>query len=149
MNPTGARHHDQGAAAVEFALVSVLLFTLLFGIIQYGYLFFQYQAAAASAHEGARLAAAGVDDCAGFGYAVYQSARSNGLSNASIKVVKVTWTPAPQARGGTALVEVLYDPTSFSAPFVPFPRSLDSQAVATIENPGAVSSNDCIWPNPF
>lgn len=31
--------HDQGAAAVEFALVSVVFFTLLFGMIQYGLFF--------------------------------------------------------------------------------------------------------------
>ena len=36
-----ARGSDDGAAAVEFALVSVLLFTLFFGIIQYGYFFLQ------------------------------------------------------------------------------------------------------------
>ncbi|MGH3990759.1 MAG: TadE/TadG family type IV pilus assembly protein, partial [Pseudonocardiaceae bacterium] len=51
-----ALRSDSGAAAVEFALVSVLLFTLLFGTVQYGYFFFQATAAEHAAREGAREA---------------------------------------------------------------------------------------------
>ena len=58
----GARG-DDGAAAVEFALVSLLLLTLLFGIIQYGYFFFQSTAAESAAREGARAAAVGIENC--------------------------------------------------------------------------------------
>lgn len=51
---------DSGAAAVEFALVSLLLLPILLGIISFGLFFWGYQAAEHAAREGARLAAVGV-----------------------------------------------------------------------------------------
>ncbi|MBN2841367.1 MAG: pilus assembly protein [Coriobacteriia bacterium] len=54
-----ARHRDDGAAAVEFALVAMLFFTLLFGAIQFGYTFFEYVSVAHAAREGVRWAALG------------------------------------------------------------------------------------------
>lgn len=56
-----ARHHDDGAAAVEFALIAVILFTLIFGAIQFGYAFFEYISVTHAAREGARWAALGAD----------------------------------------------------------------------------------------
>lgn len=53
---------DSGAAAVEFALVLMLLATLLFGIIQYGYTFFEYIQVAHAAREGVRWGALGSTD---------------------------------------------------------------------------------------
>ena len=50
---------DEGAAAVEFALISLLLFLLLFGLIEFGIGFFTQQGAAAAAREAARRAAVG------------------------------------------------------------------------------------------
>ena len=38
-NRTGEAPTDRGAAAVEFALVSTLLFTVIFGILKYGLYF--------------------------------------------------------------------------------------------------------------
>jgi len=52
-----ARSDDSGAAAVEFALVSLLLVTLLIGIIQFGYIFYQWVELTSAAREGARWAA--------------------------------------------------------------------------------------------
>ena len=40
---TRARRDQQGAVAVEFAMISLLLFTMLFGIIQYGLYFWAAQ----------------------------------------------------------------------------------------------------------
>lgn len=48
---------DEGASAVEFALISLLLFTILFGIIQFGHIFFQWLEITHAAREGARWAA--------------------------------------------------------------------------------------------
>jgi Flp pilus assembly protein TadG len=50
-------HREDGVAAVEFALVSGLLFMIVFGIIVFGLVFSQYQAFTAAAREGARVAA--------------------------------------------------------------------------------------------
>ncbi len=47
---------DSGAAAVEFALVSMVLIMLLAGIIQFGFLFNQWQQIEYAAREGARWA---------------------------------------------------------------------------------------------
>ena len=47
---------DRGAAAVEFALVSIPLFLLLFGIIQFGWAFYSQITISQAAREGARYA---------------------------------------------------------------------------------------------
>jgi Flp pilus assembly protein TadG len=54
----GARGQD-GAAAVEFALIVGVLVMLLFGMLQFGVAFFQLQNLRSAAREGARLAAVG------------------------------------------------------------------------------------------
>lgn len=48
---------ERGAAAVEFALVALLLVTLLLGIVQFGFLFYQWVQITHAAREGARWAA--------------------------------------------------------------------------------------------
>jgi Flp pilus assembly protein TadG len=54
---------EEGAAAVEFALVVGLLAVLLFGLLEYGLAFWQVQNLRAAAREGARVAAVrGSDD---------------------------------------------------------------------------------------
>ncbi|MCH7993958.1 MAG: pilus assembly protein [Planctomycetes bacterium] len=53
------RHHDRrrrGSAVVEFAVVLPLLLTILFGIIEYGYVFMVRQSLQHAAREGCRLA---------------------------------------------------------------------------------------------
>lgn len=50
---------EEGAAAVEFALVVGLLFVILFGIMEFGLAFFELQNLRSSAREGARAAAIG------------------------------------------------------------------------------------------
>jgi Flp pilus assembly protein TadG len=56
------QQNEDGAAAVEFALVALLLFTLLFGVIQFGFTFWEYIQVAHSAREGVRWAALGADE---------------------------------------------------------------------------------------
>ena len=48
---------EEGAAAVEFALVVSLLFVLLFGIMEFGLAFFELQNLRSATREGARAAA--------------------------------------------------------------------------------------------
>jgi Flp pilus assembly protein TadG len=47
---------DEGASAVEFALVALLLITLLTGLMQFGFFFMQYLEVVHAAREGARWA---------------------------------------------------------------------------------------------
>lgn len=49
---------ENGAAAIEFALIATILFMLLFGILQFGQFYSQYQVFQGAAREGARFAAA-------------------------------------------------------------------------------------------
>ena len=50
---------EEGAAAVEFALIAGLLFMLIFGMIEYGLAFFEMQSLRSATREGARVAAVG------------------------------------------------------------------------------------------
>lgn len=58
---SSSRHAEEGASAVEFALVSVVLIMFLVGICQFGFTFFQYLEVVHCAREGARWAALGTD----------------------------------------------------------------------------------------
>src|SRR5438309_158788 len=50
---------EDGAAAVEFAIVSTVLFMIVFGIIEFGRTYSQYEVMQGAAREGARRAAVG------------------------------------------------------------------------------------------
>jgi Flp pilus assembly protein TadG len=52
---------EDGAAAVEFALILGLLAILVFGLLEYGLAFWQVQNLRAATREGARVAAVGGD----------------------------------------------------------------------------------------
>lgn len=58
----GHEHADDGAAAVEFALVCGVLVLLLVGMIQFGLIFRSWLAMEHAAREGARAAALWVSD---------------------------------------------------------------------------------------
>ena len=53
------RRGQQGAAAVEFALVLPIMLLLLFGLIQYGYYFYSMQAGSSAVGDAARRIAVG------------------------------------------------------------------------------------------
>jgi Flp pilus assembly protein TadG len=57
MQVRGALAREDGVAAVEFALVAIPLFMVVFGIMVFGVVFSQYQAYTSAAREGARVAA--------------------------------------------------------------------------------------------
>jgi Flp pilus assembly protein TadG len=57
-----ALRSEDGAAAVEFALISTLLFLILFGIIEFGQAYSQYQVFQGAAREGGRVAAVSASD---------------------------------------------------------------------------------------
>jgi Flp pilus assembly protein TadG len=53
------RRREEGASAVEFAIIAPLLFILLFGILQFGIAFLHVQTIRTAVREGGRLAAVG------------------------------------------------------------------------------------------
>jgi hypothetical protein len=59
MRALGSRllHDQTGTTMVEFSIVMVLFFLLTFGLVEFGYLLYQYNSAAKAAQVGARLAA--------------------------------------------------------------------------------------------
>lgn len=115
---------DTGAAAVEFALVLVLFLTLVFGIIQYGYYFYQSQAASSTVREASRLAAVGISDCTTFRTSAVAAAAANGLGAGSNPTVTAAITGGSSSAaeiGDNVTVTFAYEPAVFGLPFLPFP----------------------------
>jgi Flp pilus assembly protein TadG len=80
------RRAQDGAAAVEFALVAPLLLMLLFGIISFGFVFAQKLALGNGARQGARLGVVSGVTCAQI-YSQAQSASSTiGMSSSAVSV---------------------------------------------------------------
>ncbi|MEX0832525.1 MAG: TadE family protein [Actinomycetota bacterium] len=52
---------ERGAAAVEFAIIMVVLLMVVFGIVEYGRIFSQIEVLESAAREGARVAAVQAD----------------------------------------------------------------------------------------
>jgi Flp pilus assembly protein TadG len=136
-----ALRRDEGAAAVEFALVSVL-FTILFGILQYGILLWQVQAATATVQDAARRTARGLDlpSCtqANLRAAFDLIGQSNGLPANAVQHASVVWgvSGATAQRNGTATITLVVAPTQIGLPFVPVPADLRPNASTLVEGVG-------------
>ena len=128
----GQRDQD-GAAAVEFALLLPLLVLLLFGLIQFGLAFNTKIQATNAAREGARMAVVGIDNWADVGggldfwQAVQQNAGVGDIDNCVLNTTDVV--------GGTLTVTFDY-PLDLVIPFMPNPPSWQTgraQATMRIE----------------
>jgi Flp pilus assembly pilin Flp len=115
---TGSRGED-GAAAVEFALLLPLLVVLLFGFIQFGTAFNTKIQATNAAREGARMAVVGIDNWADVGgVAFWQAVRQDaGLGDIDDCVLSTD-----DVVGGTLTVTFDY-PLDLAIPFMPNPPS--------------------------
>jgi Flp pilus assembly protein TadG len=128
----GQRDQD-GAAAVEFALLLPLLVLLLFGLIQFGIAFNTKIQATNAAREGARMAVVGIDNWAdvGGGLAFWQAVQQNaGVGDIDNCVLDTT-----DVVGGTLTVTFDY-PLDLVIPFMPNPPSWQTgtaQATMRIE----------------
>jgi Flp pilus assembly protein TadG len=149
---TPDRAPDEGAAAVEFALVSLLLLTILFGILQYGFFFFQAAGVGHGAREGARLASLGIPPttagCDAFASTV--QARAGG---ADLTRVEATFTDTDGGpgitRGDTVAVRVVWAPQNFGFLVVPFlGPTTDTTATTRIERTNNVEPVTCVDTNP-
>jgi hypothetical protein len=116
------RGNDRGAAAVEFALVLPLLVMLVFGIIQFGFVFNAYITVTQAAREGARMASVDKFDAAAV------KAGTTPLDQSKVTVSGPT--PWPVASGSYFSVTVRY-PYLLEIPFVPS-QSLDLSSTATM-----------------
>ena len=114
-----ARRDQEGAAAVEFALLLPLLVLLLFGMIEFGFAFNARIQATNAAREAARRAVVGIDDWSDVGglpfwQGVRQDAGVASISNCVLDTDDVL--------GGTLTVTFDY-PLNLRIPFMPNPPS--------------------------
>jgi Flp pilus assembly pilin Flp len=114
-----ARRDQEGAAAVEFALLLPLLVLLLFGMIEFGFAFNTRIQATNAAREAARRAVVGIDNWSDVGglpfwQVVRQDAGVGSISNCVLDTDDVL--------GGTLTVSFDY-PLNLRIPFMPNPPS--------------------------
>ena len=109
------RRDQRGAAAVEFALIAGVLVMLIFGMLQFGLVFFEIQNLRAATREGARIGAVG---------ALEQEIRdrvqsaSYGAMPANNGALSVTPAVCPEAPGidDTIRVEIDVNPSNPTLP---------------------------------
>jgi Flp pilus assembly pilin Flp len=114
-----ARRDQEGAAAVEFALLLPLLVLLLFGMIEFGLAFNTRIQATNAAREAARQAVVGIDNWSDVGglqfwQVVRQDAGVGSISNCVLATDNVL--------GGTLTVSFDF-PLNLRIPFMPSPPS--------------------------
>ena len=102
------RRGDDGASAVEFALVLPILVMLVFGIISFGIVFAQKLALANSTREAARASVVGVQSaqrttCLGLASQIRSTATTISMSGANINV-NVYYKADPTVTGNGTLV---------------------------------------------
>lgn len=139
------RHDEAGAAAVEFGIISVLLFTLLFGIMQYGFYFWAKQAGSAAVREGARRLAVAPNCTTIDDYVktrVGPASVTWGSATATFTNGEGNTGPAAEV-GDVVTLTVQFNAMDLDLPFVPFVADGDVQETAQsrVENvpttPGA------------
>lgn len=126
-SPT-ARRRDDGAVAVEFALIAPLLLLLVFGLIQYGFYFWSMQGGTSAAREAARRAAVGEPiSCEAF--QDYVRDRIGVTGDTDTAEITRTYTdevsgeevePEDVEVGNVVTVSVTFNSYDMNIPFVPF-----------------------------
>lgn len=142
---------ERGASAVEFALIALVFFTLLFGMIQYSLYFWSTQSAANAARDAARRGAVG-QTCADLQTSVASNVK---LASGTVSVTRKYYNPSvvsnfdaatPTTASNTSNVRIVitYNSLSINFPFIPLPHSgaVTETSVAKVENYSAsVPSN--------
>lgn len=133
------RPRDRGAAAVELALVLPIFLILIFGLIQYGWLFYQVQETSFAVREGARVAAVGTQNSAGVATLV----TSKIPSASSTPSVTVCWEAGALGEvGDQIIVTASHTATDFNFPFVPFRNALSISQTATTRTENVTGNSD-------
>ena len=145
------RHPERGSALLEFGLIAIVLFTFIFGIIDFGRALFTYHFVANAAREATRyasvrgyLCAAPMTGCDATQTSIQTylqgEAQGSGL-NSKLLSVNASWpiettSPAvcaqtPNYQGCTVQVQVSY-PFQFIFPFLPTSAINMSSTSATV-----------------
>ncbi len=142
------RRDDEGAAAVEFALIMPLLLILLFGIVQYGFYFYAMQAGSSAVGDAARRVAVGNCQTTSqvqtllynkLGPATTASSASGVTTTLSYTNTDGTPDNSPGHIGGSVLVTVTFPTLNLRFPFIPVPNngSVTRSTFARIEDTDA------------
>lgn len=130
---------ERGAQLVEFALVAPLLILLLFGIIEFGWLFAQMNEIRHVAQEGARWGAVSHPDVNGDGNEDWDDVAARACGAANLPggtVVIITGSEGGGAKGDTATVTVTAAVQSLSGLIDSFlPTGLTNTATFRLEQP--------------
>jgi Flp pilus assembly protein TadG len=134
------RRSQSGSAALEFGLVAPVIFLLIFGIIQYGYLFWALQTSAATAREAARSLIVGTEEDCTLAHAVDMAAGP--AVGGGTPTATATYRDAAGAavtgpvEGGLVQVTVGFDTLDMSLPFLPLPDGghVTQSAESRVEN---------------
>jgi Flp pilus assembly protein TadG len=140
------RDRERGWAALEFGITVPVIVLMIFGIIQYGYLFWSLQTAAATAREAARQLVVGTDETCTRAQAVgklQQPAVGSGAPAVDIvygDAAGAPRTPNSPVQGGLVTVTVSFQSLDLHLPFLPVPRdgTVIQDASARVENIPAV-----------
>lgn len=127
------RRGESGAAAVEFALVAIILIALLIGIIQFAIWFWGYQAGSHAAREGARFAA--VEPCADGPIQARAIERVDELAPATgAASASVSRSPASDFKVGDEITVQVGFPIFDIGMFPGFPSTITKSATSRIEH---------------
>jgi Flp pilus assembly protein TadG len=128
------KKNQRGQSIVEFALIMPLIILILFGIFEFGRIFYSYIVITNSAREGARIGATGKPD----NEIIARILETAPLPEAETKLSVTKLEPSQdQRKSGLPLtVEVTYDVdliTPLFSDILPNPVVLKSQAVMRLE----------------
>ena len=108
---------DEGVAAVEFALILPVLALILFGVLEFGRVWSQYQVFQGAAREGARCAAvASTSDC-DVQDEIDQAAEPWNPPNATVQVIGGGGGPCTDADRGKDVQVSWQQPLQVNIPF--------------------------------
>ncbi len=116
---------DSGAVAVEFALVMPILLLVVFGIINFGFVFAQQIALNNGARQGARYAAVDGRTCDQIATEAKQSAATVGMTAAQVPTPTITPAcsgsskPCTGTTPGTNVTVTMTIPAAWAVPFAP------------------------------
>jgi hypothetical protein len=129
--PDRSGDRERGAALVEFAIVSTLLLSLVFGIIDYGNMFYEAASQRHGTQQGARLAAVGNHGtCTGSPTEKIVCQAKGFIGGGEVRVyVRV---PDTYTRGNPLLVCSERRQRSLTGFFAPFMDGRYSRSVATV-----------------